>query len=137
MLELVGLGGVDNAIRDAKVVEDLIEHTVRAAIHVGWDDDLVALVEQREDRGYRRHAATKGKAGNAALQVCDEALERRTCGVARPGVLPARNGAANLHLPIRRRLVNGNVHRTRGRVGGGSSMDEARREVLRMGTLLL
>lgn len=131
VLELVGLGGVDHAIRDAKVIEDLIKHAVRAAVHVGGDDDFVALVEQREDRSYRRHAAAKGKAGNAALEVCDEALERRARRVARPGVLPSRDGPANLHLPVRRRLVDGNVHRARGRVGGSSCMDEARREVLR------
>lgn len=137
VLELIGLDGVDHAVRDAKVVEDLIKHTIRAAVHVGGDDYLVALVEQRENRSDSRHAATKGKAGDAALEVCDEALERRARRVARPGVLPARDGAAHLHLPVRRGLVDGNVHRARRWVRGGSGVDEARREVLRVGTLLL
>lgn len=130
VLELVGLGGVDHAVRDAKVVEDLIEHAVRAAIHVGGNDDLVALVEERENCGDGSHATAKGKAGDAALEVCDEALERRTGGVARTGVLPARDGAPHLHLPVRRGLVDGDVHRARRWVRGGSGVDEASREVL-------
>ena len=115
---------VHHLVANAKVVEDLCQHAVGATIHVGGNDDLVAGVQEREHCGYGGHAGPEGEAGDAALQVRDQALQSCARGVAGARVLPL-DVAANVLLPVGGSLVDGHVDRARVRVRSCAGVDEA------------
>ena len=77
----------EKVIADAR--QHLVEEAERAAVGVLRDDDVVAGLEHRADRGDRRHAGREGEPGLAALDRRDVLLEREARRILRARVLVA------------------------------------------------
>ncbi len=121
----------ESEIQTRRAAAHALEQAERAAVEVVHRDDVVAGVEQLEQRRGRRHARREGEAARAALEVGDAAL----VGEARR-VLGARILEALVHAGARLRVGRGRVdrrhHRARGRVGRLTGVDGAGGEAERL-----